>query len=292
MPQESPRAVLLPQVSCPDPDPRTLRPSKPELLGKLTQPGFVKEDLPKAPVSVAQKIVAYRTRLARMMGRRYAGEQDPKNKKEPFKLDGPEEPLLDNMRYWDASYFHNWDADCSDLYDTSRRLAAAIGEMAKIIFSPDVELCGLWKYALCFRWPISCIVWNASKKEAENDIVYLTLRRNRVWADWIVDPSEIEALLGLWIWSLKEEPLIFDPTRPHETRIRNGRISGGDYWGDPFGVLRSAGPGMSFKPYDLRTTSYLNNSFTYRERESERAAVALITNLHLVNEARQRKGVR
>ena len=116
MPKEAPRVVLLPQIPHPDPDPRSPQPSKPEFLGKLTQPVFVKEDLPKATVSTAQKIMAYRTCLAHMTSGRFTGEQTYVfwQRKNVSKSTEPEE-LPDSMKDWVTDYFHNWDADCSDL---------------------------------------------------------------------------------------------------------------------------------------------------------------------------------
>ncbi|KAI9858396.1 MAG: hypothetical protein M1813_007500 [Trichoglossum hirsutum] len=93
-------------------------------------------------------------------------------------------------------------------------LRRAIEEVAKIVFSGDTTLYGGWQNATTIIWAIHCSVQQpnismtgkSSARSAEQPI-YLTLRRDEAAVDgsWKIDESELEAVVGLWLWSLDSE---------------------------------------------------------------------------------------
>ena len=230
MARETPQAFLFPQWPPTDPAKHPHLSTRPVITGSLTEPGFKDEDTPSMRVSTAQKIVAYRARLARL-----TRDQQPK-------VMTKESPNSETTLYQTTEVetrpkcMLGWGDDLVVVRDTSRRLASAITELADIIFSNDFQLRGSWRYATSFRWPISCVVSDELQGGDEPDTVYLTLRRSNARTQWTLDPAHVEAVLGLWLWSLKRDTSFAANTSPQGDRLRNERIVS-DYSGITLGFL-------------------------------------------------------
>lgn len=235
MAPEKPRLVLLPEVSPldldpdADPEPRNLDPLKPQIIGSVTEPGCKDEDMP-GPASVAQRLVVYRARLARM-----TGEDPTEAMKSSRDMDGSNVKFMNSEELPES--MANWNSDMVKVRETARRLSSAIREMTDIIFSDDFELHGLWRYALSIRWPISCVTSEDSQEgHSRPDTIYVTLRRSSPKAPWTLDPAHVEAILSLWLWSLKKDES-FSAHSINRASVTNERIVGHDFDG-PWALLR------------------------------------------------------
>jgi hypothetical protein len=131
---------------------------------------------PRPPV----KAFLYRSRLARMTG-----------------LENP-----------DSDDSQNWGTGLIQVRDTARVLAESIEDTMKFLFAPDshspVVLQDYWENASRIFWTVQC-----SMGSDESDI-RISLKRatgedGEPEGPWMVDRSELEAVLGLWTWSLKKQ---------------------------------------------------------------------------------------
>ncbi|KAL9029718.1 MAG: hypothetical protein Q9196_002069 [Gyalolechia fulgens] len=114
----------------------------------------------------------------------------------------------------------NWEEDnLVAVRDTARSLARAIEATAKVLYTADVEFEKGWNDVFTVFWPVKCWLQDiCSDSDGENcntdKEVYLTLKRETDGNEtdggehfgglWSVDESELEAVLGLWLWSLKD----------------------------------------------------------------------------------------
>jgi ankyrin repeat domain-containing protein 50 len=99
----------------------------------------------------------------------------------------------------------------------TRRLAGAVQKAiegaAKVLFSGNTTMNPDWQRVSTILWAINVNVQQESppsskvKQLPQGQPVYLTLRRaqDSVDGSWKVDESELEAVLGLWLWSLHLE---------------------------------------------------------------------------------------
>ncbi|EER42656.1 conserved hypothetical protein [Histoplasma capsulatum H143] len=107
----------------------------------------------------------------------------------------------------------------------ARSLARAIEDTAKILFTTDVVFEHGWNEAFTLLWAVHCSPdnarpdidfkiesspWSSVIGTRENDRnIYLSLRRKidldgNSEGKWRADEYELEAVLGIWLWSLKE----------------------------------------------------------------------------------------
>lgn len=153
------------------------------------------------PLNNAAKAFFYRARLARMTG--------------------PEQPL--------PACASNWDAYIT-VRETSAILAEAIEDTMQILFSTNsispVKLHSLWDQACAIMWSVQC---SFEGPPTECSQIPMSLRRaidhhGAPEGPWKADRSELEAVLGLWVWSLTE-PLPKQPADRTESKTIQPSIS-------------------------------------------------------------------
>ncbi|KAH6877225.1 putative ankyrin repeat protein [Thelonectria olida] len=135
--------------------------------------------------SFAAKSVFYRSRLARMTGL--------------------EEPELEHSSYWGAKFVA--------VRDVALILTHSIEDTMKILFTSDSQQPALlhesWEQAFAIFWTIhqcsSYFILDAEDGEIQMSLRRTTDVRGVPESPWKADSSAIEAVLGLWLWSLKEE---------------------------------------------------------------------------------------
>ncbi|PGH02357.1 hypothetical protein GX51_04665 [Blastomyces parvus] len=119
----------------------------------------------------------------------------------------------------------SWDDRLVAVRGIARSLARAIEDTAKVLFTADVVFEQGWHGTFTLLWAVPCspdstrpVVdfklesspWDSVIERRENDRnIYLSLKR-RIDVDgksegrWRVDEAELEAVLGIWLWSLKQ----------------------------------------------------------------------------------------
>ncbi|KAG5302081.1 ankyrin repeat domain-containing protein [Histoplasma ohiense] len=118
-----------------------------------------------------------------------------------------------------------WEDRLVAVRSIARSLARAIEDTAKILFTTDVVFENGWNEAFTLLWAIQCSPdnarpdidfkiesspWSSVIGTRENDRnIYLSLRRKidldgNSEGKWRADEYELEAVLGIWLWSLKE----------------------------------------------------------------------------------------
>jgi uncharacterized membrane protein len=96
--------------------------------------------------------------------------------------------------------------------NTARLLARAIEATAQVLYTADVVFEQGWSDVFALVWPVKCALFDENERSFPSDTdanVYLSLRREidegrQISGIWSVDESELEAVLGLWLWSLKD----------------------------------------------------------------------------------------
>lgn len=81
----------------------------------------------------------------------------------------------------------------------AQRLKIALEDTAKIIFSGNIQLKKDWRNVSAIFWSIGVAAGSSSEGLRP---IHITIRR--VNHAWRVNASELEAILGLWIWSIKK----------------------------------------------------------------------------------------
>ncbi|KAI5918531.1 putative ankyrin repeat protein [Camillea tinctor] len=152
-------------------------------------------------LNAAVKAVFYRSRLARMTGL--------------------EEPESERSSYWGGKFV--------TVRNTALILAHTIEDTMQILFASDsrspIVLHKSWEHAFCIFWTIQCSLLNPLTKTHQKDDIHMSLRREidrngTPQGPWKSDKSELEAVLSLWLWSLKE------PHKRHNEKETNSeRIS-------------------------------------------------------------------
>ncbi|ERF74254.1 hypothetical protein EPUS_01941 [Endocarpon pusillum Z07020] len=93
----------------------------------------------------------------------------------------------------------------TDVRHRANSLGQAIEDAVKVIFSGDVELKKEWRDASAIFWRVACRLSCSGDRSKEDLPLYLLIRRK--YGMWQIDRSELEAVLGLWSWSLRGSPL-------------------------------------------------------------------------------------
>ncbi len=93
----------------------------------------------------------------------------------------------------------------TDIRRRATSLGQAIEHAAKVVFSGDVELKKQWRNASAIFWRVDCKLSHPDDRVKELQPIYLLVRRK--YGMWFIDRSELEAVLGLWCWSLTKSPL-------------------------------------------------------------------------------------
>ncbi len=93
----------------------------------------------------------------------------------------------------------------TDIRRRANSLGQAIEYAAKVVFSGDVELKKQWRNASAIFWRIDCKLSHRDDRVKKLQPIYLLVRRK--YGMWFIDRSELEAVLGLWSWSLTKSPL-------------------------------------------------------------------------------------
>ncbi|TGO13374.1 hypothetical protein BTUL_0070g00020 [Botrytis tulipae] len=139
----------------------------------------------KFDLNVAAKTVLYRSRLARMTG-----------------LEEPESEL---SSYWGGKFV--------SVRDTALIVARSIEDTMSIVFALDaqqpVTLYESWEHAFRMFLKVRCSLFDPLTQACQDGDVYVALRREfdkdgAPEGPWRTDISELEAVLSLWLWSLKK----------------------------------------------------------------------------------------
>lgn len=107
-----------------------------------------------------------------------------------------------------------WSIEKIETRQQAIKLQRALEDVTKILFTDSNLREVAWKDRRIFFWPIRCRVqlpqFESGESTSVGHSVYLTLRNsNDGHSDiWNFDQSELEAVLGLWSWSLKAALII------------------------------------------------------------------------------------
>ncbi|KLJ11224.1 hypothetical protein EMPG_13488 [Blastomyces silverae] len=168
----------------------------------------------------------------------------------------------------------SWDDRLVAVRSIARSLARAIEDTAKVLFTTDVVFERGWHETFTLLWAVPCSPdrtrptvdfklesspWDSVIEKRENDRnIYLSLRR-KVDVDgnsegrWRVDEAELEAVLGIWLWSLRQSgingPLQAPPKRiisaKSNSRKDTNVILDFELWraGGGFNIIETKDPG-------------------------------------------------
>lgn len=112
-----------------------------------------------------------------------------------------------------------WD---TEIERTALKLGSALQESAELIVRPGILSDPEYETSamLAIIWSTSCRVWTvgpgSSRPTAEPDIICFCISRIR--GNWTVDENQLEAVLGLWLWTLKSQREEYRP------RIRDSKM--------------------------------------------------------------------
>ncbi|KAM6479258.1 hypothetical protein HDV62DRAFT_399421 [Trichoderma sp. SZMC 28011] len=110
-----------------------------------------------------------------------------------------------------AEYFN---VGMVEVREYSRRLAFAIESAVNTIFSKTPKIGDKWRDTPSMFWNFACDVasmkpYGASEDRPIPHTIYLELTREEVTTPWkLRNKLELEGLLGLWVWSLKSDPIV------------------------------------------------------------------------------------
>ncbi|KAK6541134.1 hypothetical protein TWF694_008506 [Orbilia ellipsospora] len=93
---------------------------------------------------------------------------------------------------------HRWD---TEIREVAGRLKEAIEATAAHIFSGNMKLSGDWKDTKILVWSTTCQLDKSLKSDAERFPVCFLLYHDN--GRWVISRHQLEAVLGLWQWSLK-----------------------------------------------------------------------------------------
>ena len=161
------------------------------VVGAIEGPGShaggikLDEFLSTRPLSAtsALRILAYRTRLARLTNR--------------------ERPASD----WEKlpAGFLNWDRGHISCRNQAEALASVIKQTAELIFTDESPFWDdNWRGACGFSWAVSC--HSSAGTGLEKGSFFLNMQRLTENDPWEADVSVLEAVLGLWAMSLEVDP--------------------------------------------------------------------------------------
>ncbi|PGH14051.1 hypothetical protein AJ80_06055 [Polytolypa hystricis UAMH7299] len=137
--------------------------------------------------SLPRKVFAIRKRLAQLTGERL-----------------PQTGSEEASQLLPAS-MQNWSTERVSVRQQARSLSLAIQRTADILFTGSSKFSEDWKNVLSFCWPIDCSVM---QQHCHSAPMYLTICRKSTTKPWVVDEDAMEALLGLWLWSLRADPRV------------------------------------------------------------------------------------
>ncbi|KAL7942901.1 ankyrin repeat-containing domain protein [Trichoderma barbatum] len=132
----------------------------------------------------AAKLLAYRTRLAQLT-------QSP------------------NTETKGATSAQHFGVGMVEVRDIAQRLALAMESTVNVVFSKSPKIGKEWKNAESMFWSFACDVASAGNalKDSPDHTLHLQLTRSSQEVFWrLENKSELEGLLGLWLWSLKSDP--------------------------------------------------------------------------------------
>lgn len=175
-----------------------------------------------------------------------------------------------------------WDEHHVVVRQSARAAVQAIEKTMQVFFdmkstTKPVKLAERWKEASGIFWALPCSVCqkDATKKGnvTENpDVVYLSVKREAIQAGaseslWQANTSEIEAAIGLWLWSLKcqrwskmEDPKEFEQENSEKEENISRILSLDENDEVDFELWRSRGVNPISKS-PLKISSYLNGSW-------------------------------
>ncbi|KAM5458143.1 hypothetical protein MaudCBS49596_000054 [Microsporum audouinii] len=98
-----------------------------------------------------------------------------------------------------------WDEKLVSVRNIARILATAIESTMHVISTTDIRLEKGWSSAFTLFWAVQC---NLEGEDNTSGNIYLSLTREidkngHSGGIWRVNESELEAVLGLWLWSLR-----------------------------------------------------------------------------------------
>lgn len=122
------------------------------------------------------------------------------------RLTGSEQPKSEHSSYWGERFV--------PVRGIAKSLALAIEDTMQILFdlhsTEPVELCQPWQQAVSIFWTLRCSFHDHSQTRDCYGDIHMALQRavdesGAPKEPWKADRSEIEAVLGLWTWSLKAQ---------------------------------------------------------------------------------------
>ena len=141
-------------------------------------------DYMPTPVASISKILAYRTRLAR--------------------LTSPSGFLKPRLEL--SAGFRNWGPEQVSCRNQAEILVSAIEKTANLIFEAETPFWNeSWKWVTSLSWAVSC--QSSAGNEPSDDTFWLSLSRQTAEDPWRLDVSVVEAVLGLWVMSLEVDPI-------------------------------------------------------------------------------------
>jgi ankyrin repeat protein len=139
-----------------------------------TQPTVQQDEWQPSRPCLAVRLLKYRARLARLTN---TG------------------PLVSDLSAWEDKHVY--------VRQCARRLRMVIEETAEILFSDVAHLNEDWRDVSSMFWALEVVSGSRDAGQSRTDLVFISIRRERDSNGWRADASELEAVLGLWIWSWK-----------------------------------------------------------------------------------------
>ncbi|KAK6538521.1 hypothetical protein TWF694_010101 [Orbilia ellipsospora] len=94
----------------------------------------------------------------------------------------------------------------TEIRESAEKLKKAIEAVATHIFSGEISLLSNWKDVQAVAWPLVCqthTVGEPQRLNVESLPVYFLLYRDN--GRWVISKHQLEAVLGLWLWSKKHQ---------------------------------------------------------------------------------------
>ncbi|KAJ3529286.1 hypothetical protein NM208_g9835 [Fusarium decemcellulare] len=168
-------------------------------LWNFCGPAGVSQECPPTPsnLDTAAKLLLYRTRLAELT----------------------QSPTSHTKAARSAAYF---DVDMIEVRESAVRLALAMESAVSVIYARSPKIQDKWENATSMYCSFICSTFDALEKLLQSDptrskctptsltrsTFHLELTRESPDSPWTLQNRlELEGLLGLWVWSLKSDPL-------------------------------------------------------------------------------------
>ena len=127
-------------------------------------------------------------------------------------------------QFLSPAYMINWSAERVVARDLAVSLAIAIRQTADVLFSGSTQFSGSWKDALSFQWQFECMPIRHHYRSAP---IYLRIWRKSSVAKWETDLDALEAIVGLWLWSIHSDTRLestISTTETSSVQVSNHRI--------------------------------------------------------------------